>query len=84
MDEFSDFRLLLRGVDRYYEDFEHGVISYLKLPGNAHKQKMIENFIANNPLANSSDVLEYMIYETGFFESCEEYRNSQENIATAV
>ena len=76
MEKYREFRILLRTVDLYYEDFEHGIISYIELPGNSYKKKMIEDFIINNPSANASDVTEYMINETDFYESCAEYRNS--------
>ena len=83
MDSYKDFRLLLRTVDLYYDDFEHGIISYLKIPGNAYKQVMIEDFIRNNPEANSSDVARFVLEETDFWNSGEECLASQDTSATA-
>ncbi len=79
MDDYKDFRILLRSVDRYYEDFEHAVISYLKMPGNSYKKKSIEEYIVQNPRAYSSDVLEYMIDETGFWDTYAEYLSLQKD-----
>ena len=62
------FKELLQHVDRSYEDFVRGVLSYTQIPGNEDKQAMIEEYIFSHPHANSSDVLEYMIKETGFME----------------
>ena len=64
----EDFRVLLRNVDGYYDGFEHAVISYIKMPGNDYKKDIIEEFIRTNTTANSSDVLEYMINDTGFWD----------------
>ena len=70
MDEFIQ---LLRNVDRYYKGFEDAVVSYIKMPGNACKQVLIEKFISDHPEANSSDVLEYMINEMDFRETYADY-----------
>ncbi len=64
----NDFRKMLMQVDRSYDGFVHAVISYVKIPGNEEKQEMIEQYIRMHPNANSSDVLQYMVEETGFFE----------------
>ncbi|MBO6214232.1 MAG: hypothetical protein J6N76_01700 [Lachnospiraceae bacterium] len=64
----GEFRIMLQNVERSYEGFVHAVISYIKTPGNEYKKDMIEKYILDNPTVNSSDVLEYMINETGFFE----------------
>ena len=64
----DEFKLLLRGVDGYYEGFEMGVITYIKRSNDPERQQMIEDYIRSHPEANSSDVLEYMIKETGFYE----------------
>ena len=63
----TDFRKLLKNVDRSYDDFVHAVISYIKTPGNEGKQSVIEDYILSHPEANSSDVLQFMIEETDFF-----------------
>ena len=68
MDSFAEFRKLLQGIDMYYEGFEHGVISYIKMPGNEYKQKMIEDYIIGHPDADVNDVTSYMMEETGFWE----------------
>ena len=65
----SEFRQMLKDVDRSYDDFVHGVISYVKIPGNEAKVQMILDYIIRHPEANSSAVLEFMIKETGYFES---------------
>ena len=76
----EDFRVLLRNVDGYYDGFEHAVISYIKMPGNDYKKDIIEEFIRTNPTANSSDVLEYMINDTGFWDV---YSNEKANADVA-
>ncbi len=63
------FRNVLWQVDRSYEGFVHAVVSYVKMPGNKEKQIMIEDYIKQHPQANSSDVLNYMLEETDFFDS---------------
>ncbi len=73
MDKYSEFRNLLRGIRLYYEGFEHGVISYIKMPGCEYKQKMIEDFITNHPDADVNDVTAYMMNETGFGETYADY-----------
>lgn len=70
------FRELLRTVDAYYEGFEQAVVSYIKMPGNENKMEMIERFIINHPSANSSDVLEFMMKETGFWKVYSSQSNS--------
>ncbi len=79
----EEFRNLLRSVNRYYEGFEHAVISYINMPGNADKQFSIGSFIRNHPDANSSDILEYMMNETGFWDVYKDYAPSQQ-IETVV
>ena len=75
------FRELLRTVDAYYEGFEHAVVSYIKMPGNENKMKMIEEYVINHPAANSSDVLEFMMNETGFWQV---YSSKDNNLQTMV
>ena len=72
----SDFRELLRKVDRSYDGFVHAVVSYVKTPGNEYKRELIEEFIKHHPEADSSDVLHFMIEETEFFESYK-YENNR-------
>ena len=74
------FRELLRTVDAYYEDFEHAVVSYIKMPGNEDKKQMIESYIMNHPAANSSDVLEFMMNETGFWQVYSSKKNRLQTI----
>ena len=69
----EEFRELLKTVDRYYDGFEQAVISYIKMPGCAYKKDLIADFITDHPKANSSDVLEYMMNETGFWETYADY-----------
>ena len=75
------FRELLRTVDAYYEGFEHAVVSYIKMPGNENKMQMIEEYVINHPAANSSDVLEFMMNETGFWQV---YSSKDNNLQTMV
>lgn len=70
----DEFRELLKNVDRSYDGFVHAVISYVKMPGNAGKQMVIEDYIKDHPDANSSDVLQFMIEETDFFASASKQR----------
>ena len=67
----DDFRELLKSVDRSYDGFVHAVMSYVKTPGNEDKKELIERYIVLHPESNSSDVLQFMIEKTGFFESLE-------------
>jgi hypothetical protein len=69
----EEFKVLFRNVDRYYKGFEDAVVSYIKMPGNADKKELIENYILDHPEANSSDVLEYMVNETGFRKTYANY-----------
>ncbi len=69
MNRMIEFSQLLENVDRSYDGFVHAVITYVLTPGNESKQELIKEFIHNNPSANSSDVLRFMIEETGFFDS---------------
>ena len=81
----KEFRSILRSVNRYYEDFEHAVISYIKMPGNEDKQKLIEEYIHKHPLADTSDVLSYMMTETGFYDVYKEYNPmSQSRVADVM
>ena len=70
----NEFRKLLKNVDRSYDGFVHAVISYVKTPGNEGKQAVIEEYIKEHPQANSSDVLQFMIEETGFFASMDKQK----------
>ncbi len=72
----NDFRELLENVDRSYDGFVHAVISYIRIPGNETKQAVIEEYIKEHPNANSSDVLQFMIDKTDFFESIEKQRTA--------
>ncbi len=80
----EEFVLLLRKVDRYYEGFEQAVVSYIKMPGNADKKQLIENFINSHPEANSSDVLLYMINETGFYDTYPDFKKPSNKSILAV
>ena len=64
----DNFRELLNQVDRSYDGFVHAVMSYVKTPGNEDKKDLIEQYILLHPESNSSDVLQFMIDETGFEE----------------
>ena len=67
----DEFRELLKNVDRSYDGFVHAVMSYVKTPGNEDKKELIERYIILHPESNSSDILQFMIEKTGFFESIE-------------
>lgn len=64
----GEFRELLQGVSRSYDDFVSLVISFVKMPGNRVKGTMIRDFIEAHPQADSSDVLQYMISELGLVD----------------
>ena len=64
----DEFKLLLRSVDDYYEGFEMGVVSYIKQSNDPERQHLIEDYILSHPQANTSDILLYMIKETGFYD----------------
>ena len=66
-----EFRNMLKGVERSYDGFVHAVMTYIKTPGNEHKRILIEEYIKSHPDANSSDVLQFMIEKTGFFDTNE-------------
>ena len=66
--DINSFRELLKNVDRSYEDFVSLVITFVKMPGNYEKIVQIENYIRENPLANSGDVLQYMIEKLGMLD----------------
>ena len=76
----NQFRELLRTVDAYYEGFEHAVVSYIKIPGNENKMKLIEDYIVHNPSANTSDVLEFMMKKTGFWDVYSAEKNGLQTI----
>ena len=63
----DEFRVLLRNVDRSYDGFVHAVMTYVQSNGNEDKKELIEGYIHLHPEANSSDVLQFMLEETGFF-----------------
>ena len=63
--KMREFRDILYGVERSYDDFVCLVISFVKMPGNAFKAALIKDYIDANPSADSSDVLEYMIKDLG-------------------
>ena len=63
-----EFRELLHGVDRSYDDFVSLVISFVKIPENRTKGVLIKEFIESHPYADSSSVLQYMIDELGMAE----------------
>ena len=60
-----EFKNMLINVDRSYDGFVSLVISFVKMPGNGEKGIQIRDYIASNPYANSSDVLQFMIAELG-------------------
>ncbi len=57
----NDFRKMLENVDRSYDDFVSSVISYVRIPGNENVMDEIILYIESNPLANSADVLKFML-----------------------
>ena len=59
---------LLKNIDDSYDDFVCGVISYVKIPGNEYKQNLIEEYIQNHPAASTSDVTDYILEGTGFWD----------------
>ncbi len=59
----NDFRVLLKSVDRSYDDYVSAVISYIKMPGNMCKMQEISSYIRNNPGINSSDVLKLIVQD---------------------
>ena len=61
----NELKELLYSVDRSYDDFVSLVVSFVKNPGNSSKGLLIRDYIICHPLANSCDVLEYMINELG-------------------
>lgn len=63
-----EFREMLYGVKRSYDDFVSLVITFVKMPGNREKGALIKDFIEMHPGADSSDVLRYMIEELGMVE----------------
>ena len=68
----NDFRILLRSVDRSYDDYVSAVISYVKMPGNMCKMQEISSYIRNNPGISSSDVLKLIVKDTAPKKSTEE------------
>lgn len=67
---WDNFKELLKQVDRSYDGFVHAVMSYVKTPGNEKKKDLIEQYILLHPESNSSDVLQFMLEETGFLRVC--------------
>ena len=78
--KMDNFRELLKHVDRSYDGFVHAVITYVKTPGNEKKKALIENFILSTPEANSSDVLNFLIEHTGFFDTVDGDRKSRKAV----
>ncbi|MBR5968879.1 MAG: hypothetical protein IK016_00885 [Lachnospiraceae bacterium] len=64
-----EFRELLYGVHRSYDDFVSLVVTYVKMPGNSPKALLIKDYIEAHPYADSSDVLQYMIRELGMTDT---------------
>ena len=65
----KEFRELLLGVDRSYDDFVSLVISFVKMPENTGKAGEIRDYIQSHPFADSSDVLKYMVENLGLAEN---------------
>ncbi len=64
----KEFRKMLSNVDRSYDGFVSLVMSFVKMPGNSEKGLQIRDYIASNPFADSSDVLQFMITELGLVD----------------
>ena len=64
---------MLKEVPRSYDDFIRTVMWFAK-KDQANAETMKE-FIKNNPTANSSDVLKYMIEIPEFFDYAERVEN---------
>lgn len=59
----QDFRKILLQVDGSYDAFVDMVIRYVEMTGNYSKVPLIAQYIDDNPYADSSDVLHYMVSE---------------------
>ena len=70
----DQFRKMLQNVEDSYSDFVHGIISYVKIPGNEYKQILIENFIQNHPEADTSEISRFVYEETDFWGETKERR----------
>ena len=65
----QELRCLLQSVSDSYDDFVSGIISYVRLPGNEHKSRIIAEYIRSHPEAGTVEVIRFVLDETGFFES---------------
>lgn len=61
MNDLEKFEKMLRDVDHTCDGFVRAVIRYVKSPGKEHRQNDIEEYIMNNPAADSSDVLQLIM-----------------------
>ena len=65
----QELRYLLQNVYDTYDDFVSGIVSYVRLPGNEHKVRIITDYIKSHPKAGTVEIIKFVLDETGFFES---------------